>query len=218
MVLLTATLAASSEHGGGGRSNNGGRGGRGCGRDSGGGQGGRGQGSKHYAHCGVCGHKIDYCWDLNGKPTANQVSPTNQSNQQASSVSSGHDLIVLKKEDINQFFSQHQNQPSSSSTTILAKTDDASSSNSWIIDSGATDHMTGNAHIFSFWNQLSQNIVRLADGCSQHFLGERTSLMFPSSILFVPKFPINLVFVSKPSKLLRLFCYIFCSLLSLSKT
>lgn len=171
-------------------------------KDSGGGQGGGGQGSKHYTHCGVCGHKIDYCWDLNGKPTVNQVSPTDQSNQQASSVSGGQDLIVLKKEDINQFFNQHQNQPSSSSSTaVLAKTGNASSSNSWIIDSGATDHMIGNAHIFSSWNQLSQKIVRLADGCSQPIIGEGTSLMFPSSILFVPKFPINLVFVSEPTKL-----------------
>jgi hypothetical protein len=66
----------------------------------------------------------------------------------------------LKKEDIDKFFSQYQNQPSSS-TIALAKTGNASSSNSWIIDFGATDHLTSNPNIFTSWNQLSQKLLGL---------------------------------------------------------
>ena len=82
------------------------------------------------------------------------------------------------------------------------------SSFQWVIDSGATDHMTSNSSLFStFKSQPSTSIVTLADG--SQFCVLRSGTIFPtpsnplSSILSLHEFSFNLVFVSKVTRALK---------------
>ncbi|KAJ9557316.1 LOW QUALITY PROTEIN: hypothetical protein OSB04_011930 [Centaurea solstitialis] len=75
---------------------------------------------------------------------------------------------------------------------------------SWVVDSGATHHMTGNRSILSSLHKAFHPPVSLADGSScpvQGFgsINNSTNLRL-SSILFVPKFPNNFCSVSQITK------------------
>ena len=87
----------------------------------------------------------------------------------------------------------------------------SSSSFEWVIDFGATDHMTGNSSLFStFQSQPSPSTVTLADGSHSCVLGSSTIVSTPSipltSVLSLPNFSFNLMFVSKLTRTLK--CYI----------
>jgi len=76
-------------------------------------------------------------------------------------------------------FSQYQKlQKESISVTTLVesgKTYLISSSNKWVIDSGATDHMTGNPNIYSsFRSHRALSPVTVADGSICNVIGSRT--------------------------------------------
>lgn len=74
------------------------------------------------------------------------------------------------------------------------------SSSSWIMDTGATDHMTGESRILSSFSSASSEKVRLADGSLTPISGLGTAVVSPSlslsSVLLVPSFPSNLLSVS----------------------
>ncbi|RCU34509.1 hypothetical protein DVA81_19450, partial [Acinetobacter baumannii] len=79
-------------------------------------------------------------------------------------------------------------------------------STQWVIDSGATDHMTGNPKLFStFHKHLSS--VTLADGSTSNVLGSGTINITPTlpltSVLSLPQFSFNLVSVSKITRALN---------------
>ena len=75
----------------------------------------------------------------------------------------------------------------------------------WIIDSGATDHMTCDPHIFtSFSSNCSKSVIINANGVSSPIEGISTislssSLSIPD-VLFVPTLNCNLISVSKLTK------------------
>lgn len=75
-------------------------------------------------------------------------------------------------------------------------------SNSWIVDSGASDHMTGNMEFFkSLSTCTDSHTVRIANGsCSmvaRYGTITLTSNIYLSSVLFVPDLKCNLLPVSK---------------------
>ena len=87
----------------------------------------------------------------------------------------------------------------------------SSSSSEWVIDSGATYHMTGNSSLFStFQSQPSPSTVTLTDGSHSCVLGSGTIVPTPSipltSVLSLPNFSFNLMSVSKLTRTLK--CYI----------
>jgi len=86
--------------------------------------------------------------------------------------------------------------PAGTSTSFLA----SSSSHSWIIDSGATDHMTGDRGIMSSFSPTSHSVI-LADGSHTPIEGigtaTSTSELPLSSVFYLPCFPYNLMSVSK---------------------
>ena len=84
----------------------------------------------------------------------------------------------------------------------------SSSSSEWVIDSGATDHMTGNSRLYStFQSHPSPSTVTLADGSHSTVLGSGSICPTPSlplsSVLNLPNFSFNLVSVSKLTRALN---------------
>ncbi|KAL4302368.1 hypothetical protein GQ457_10G016100 [Hibiscus cannabinus] len=72
----------------------------------------------------------------------------------------------------------------------------------WIVDSGASTHMTGNLSLFqNFRNSSSQAHVKTADGTLSSVEGsgsiQLTEHICLHSVLYVPKLTCNLLFVSK---------------------
>ena len=77
-----------------------------------------------------------------------------------------------------------------------------SSSSTWVINSRATDHMTGNSNLFTtFQSHPFTSTVTLADGSTSYVLGSGTihptPLITLTSIMSLPQFSFNLIFVSK---------------------
>jgi len=75
-------------------------------------------------------------------------------------------------------------------------------SSQWIIDSGASDHMTGDATLLNEYNQCTNNsTVRIANGSSSQVKGISLSRllrdMILNSILYVPNLDCNLLSISK---------------------
>ena len=83
-----------------------------------------------------------------------------------------------------------------------------SSSPKWVIDSGATDHMTGNPSLLSnFQPHKSITPVTLADGSTSSVIGsgttKPTSSLHLSSVLSLPQLSFNLISVSKLTRALN---------------
>ena len=77
-----------------------------------------------------------------------------------------------------------------------------SSSSKWVIDSGATYHMTSNSNLFTtFQPHISTFTVTLADGSTSYVLGSRTihptPLITLISVMSLPQFSFNLISMSK---------------------
>ncbi|KAL0405896.1 UNVERIFIED_CONTAM: Retrovirus-related Pol polyprotein from transposon RE2 [Sesamum latifolium] len=81
----------------------------------------------------------------------------------------------------------------------------ASHGDSWMIDSGATTHLTGNRSHFSSLSISHNSLsVRLADGSYSPISGygtvQPTDHITLTNVLFAPKFPVNLLSVSQLTK------------------
>ena len=83
-----------------------------------------------------------------------------------------------------------------------------SSSCTLVIDSGATDHMTGNSNLFTtFQSHLSTSAVTLADGSRSCVL--RSGTIHPTPlitlipVLSLPRFSFKLIYVSKLTRTLN---------------
>jgi hypothetical protein len=75
------------------------------------------------------------------------------------------------------------------------------SSPSWVIDSGASDHMTGNSSLLSHTSSpCSPSFVTVANGTKTPVQGKgtvTTSDLTLSDVLYLPEFPFNLLSVHK---------------------
>ena len=83
-----------------------------------------------------------------------------------------------------------------------------SSSSTWVIDFGATDHMTSKSNLFTtFQSHPSISTVTLADGSRSCVLGSGTihlTLQITlTSVLSLPQFSFNLIYVSKLTRTLN---------------
>ena len=87
-------------------------------------------------------------------------------------------------------------------------------SSEWVVDSEARDHMTGNSSPFStFQSQPSTSTVTLAYGSQSCFLGPDTIFPTPSiplsSVLSLRNFSLNLMSVSKLTRVLSVISHSF---------
>lgn len=78
------------------------------------------------------------------------------------------------------------------------------SNSAWIINSGATDHMTFDSRHVSNLKSSSQNFVSTANGESNRIIGEGSltlkNSLYLDSVLVVPSLNYNLLSVSKITK------------------
>lgn len=168
-------------------------------------------------YCHESGHTKRYCRKLQNKNMKSQsalVTSTNSDIGVTSVSPNSNRTVTISVEDFAKF-TQYQEalKNSSQSITALAESGNSnacllSSSNKWVVDSGATDHMTGNPTFFSMYqSHTSPTTVTLADGSTSAVLGSGTVNPTPSitlsSVLSLPKFAFNLVSVSKLTRTLN---------------
>ncbi|PON98873.1 LOW QUALITY PROTEIN: hypothetical protein TorRG33x02_054880 [Trema orientale] len=172
-------------------------------------------------HCQRPGHTKEICWKLHGKPA--NWKPRRQTDGRGFQVITEEEKTekggsAFSKEQMEQLQAMfNQTQVQSMAQTIpncsLAQTGDYQSAftiksetkNPCIIDSGASDHMTGcNSH-FSTYTPCSGNLkIKIADGSLSLVAGKGTIFISENiklqSVLHVPKLTCNLISVSKLSK------------------
>ena len=164
---------------------------------------GHGSGGVVCYYCHKPGHVICDC-----KKQHNQNQKF-QSAHMASTTETSNQSVQFSAAELGRF-QLYQDSLRSPSTPITAIAESgnpnkclvSSSSSEWVIDSGATDHMTGNSSLFStFQSQSSPSTVTLEDGSLSCVLGSSTIVPTPSipltSVLSLPNFSFNLMSVSK---------------------
>lgn len=154
-------------------------------------------------YCRKPGHTKLECRKLqykNQQHSADVMSTNNASNKS----------VLISTDDFVKFSQFQESLKSSPSINVIADSGKSnacliSSSSKWVINSGATDHMTGNSHLFSAFQSNSSTLtVTLADGSTSRIRGSGTINPTPSlplsSVLHLPNLSFNLVSVSQLTK------------------
>ncbi|CAH9142653.1 unnamed protein product [Cuscuta epithymum] len=152
-------------------------------------------------YCKKPGHLIKDCRKLLFKNQGNRLAHV------ASATSSSDGSIAISSDEYAKFICYQESLKHSSvpisvvADSGISNTCLVSSSSKWVIDSGATDHMTGNPSLFSsFHSYLPTSSVTLADGSTSPVLGSGTvvptSRLPLSHVLSLPNFAFNLLSIS----------------------
>ncbi|RVX02348.1 Retrovirus-related Pol polyprotein from transposon RE1 [Vitis vinifera] len=158
----------------------------------------RGRGQRpHCTYCNKLGHTRDRCYQLHGRPprTAHMAqssdSPLPQPPSSSASPTSQASIASVA-------------QPGNASACLTH----TSSLGPWILDSGASDHLSGNKDLFSSITTTSDlPTVTLANGSQTVAKGIGLALPLPSlpltSVLYTPECPFNLISISKITRTLN---------------
>lgn len=160
-------------------------------------------------HCKKPGHYKETCWKLHGKPADRKPSRTDRDSRAHSIISDTTQTqtthftkdqmdILQKLFSKANMSSEVVSQPSFSQALHVSH----SPTTSWIVDSGASDHMTGDKSLFSTYTSCQVNqTVRIANGSRSHVAGIGTICISEKltlySVLYVPDLDCNLISVSK---------------------
>ncbi|RVW41993.1 Retrovirus-related Pol polyprotein from transposon TNT 1-94 [Vitis vinifera] len=158
----------------------------------------RGRGQRpHCTYCNKLGHTRDRCYQLHGRPprTAHMAqssdSPLPQPPSSSASQTSQASIASVA-------------QPGNASACLTH----TSSLGPWILDSGASDHLSGNKDLFSSITTTTDlPTVTLANGSQTVAKGIGLALPLPSlpltSVLYTPECPFNLISISKITRTLN---------------
>ncbi|RVX13764.1 Retrovirus-related Pol polyprotein from transposon TNT 1-94 [Vitis vinifera] len=180
-------------------------------------------------HCKKPGHSRETCWKIHGKPVdwkpcqplekegrGNHVATDEQSPQPEASPFNKEQMEMLQK--LLSPLLSVQSQTGSSSNQVIGSGTLAHKGNffsaftagkkrkkPWIVDSGASDHMTGDATIFDTYSSCPNNLtVRIADGSLSKVAGTGSVVLSRdltlNSVLLVPNLDCNLLSISKLTK------------------
>lgn len=156
-------------------------------------------------HCHNLGHTIDRCWKLHGRPprtvNAAQTPPveTSENTTKAKPTSSDY-------EEFLQWFENRQNSGSVASSAHTGKSfacaSQSSSLGPWALDTGASDHITGNKALLSSISTSGYlPTLTSASGTKTQARGIGTAQLLPSlsidNVLYVPECPFNLISVKR---------------------
>ena len=184
------------------------------------------RGGKICTHCGRTGHTVEVCYRKHGFPSRHKF--YNNKNNVVNNIVIGHGRVM--ENDPQQFqalslIQQPNNGTSTSSTSCVNQIGLMSSSitvgtygnslicsatNSlvpWILDSGATDHVSSSLHNFSSYISISPIVVKLPNGqqvATTHFgVVKFSESLFLVDVLYIPNFNFNLIYVSKLASSLK---------------
>ncbi|RVW47126.1 Retrovirus-related Pol polyprotein from transposon RE1 [Vitis vinifera] len=180
-------------------------------------------------HCRKPGHSRETCWKIHGKPVdwkprqplekegqGNHVATDEQSPQLEASPFNKEQMEMLQK--LLSPLLSVQSQTGSSSNQVIgfgtlahkgnflsAFTAGKKRKKPWIVDSGASDHMTGDATIFDTYSSCPNNLtVRIADGSLSKVAGTGSVVLSRdltlNSVLLVSNLDCNLLSISKLTK------------------
>ena len=156
-------------------------------------------------------HSINFITShkLNGSNFMEWSQPPKSQPGSPRASSSTQDQISFSKDNLEQLFklwSSHQ--PSSNlahkGIHVAALKTTLENSNPWVLDSGATNHMTGSSYLFHTYYPCSgHEKVKIADGSFAAIAGKGSIILSPSmtllNVLHVPKLAYNLISVHKLS-------------------
>ncbi|KAK3031945.1 hypothetical protein RJ639_036229 [Escallonia herrerae] len=173
-------------------------------------------------HCRRPGHIKEKCWKIHGKPAdwkPRKPQPENRGYVATTEEKPISEDVVFSKEQLellqNMFNQAQINPPVIRLGTIAQKgifpsalNSKVEKSNPWVIDTGASDHMTGDISLFSSYSACSNNYkVRIADGSLSTVSGMGSIVISPSItldyVLLVPSLSCNLLSISKLTKDLK---------------
>ncbi|KAJ9685021.1 hypothetical protein PVL29_017164 [Vitis rotundifolia] len=176
----------------------------------GGRSGNRGRGQRpHCTYCNKLGHTRDWCYQLHGRP------PRTAHVAQSSDPQPPQPLSSSTSQDISLTDSGYDQATQSASIASIAQTGNSSaclthtsSLGPWILDSGASDHTSGNKDLFSSITTTSAlPTVTLANGSQTVAKGIGLAHPLPSlpltSVLYTPECSFNLISISKITRTLN---------------
>lgn len=165
-------------------------------------------------HCQRQYHTKATCWKIHGKPAdwvpkssswANWKTAPTSAKQAADSSSD----VPFSKAHLDHLSKLLSNAPPVSSSLMVQKgiassyhADLPNQGEPWIIDSDASDHMTGNRNFFSSYTPcLRDRFVKIADDSFTRVMGigsvSLSSTLHLRNVLYVPGFTCNLLSISK---------------------
>jgi hypothetical protein len=228
--------AANTSYQGRGGSSNRGRGTRG-GRSTTGSGSGRGRGNRICTHCGMTNHVVDNCFKKYGYPphwqqnsTVNNVAtqgiteeeyPSENNEELPNEVDSGslvftpeqHKALLALLQGSSIAPSHSVNHLSSNpnlGTGIICSIQNSQKLESFILDTGATDHVCFSIKFFQCLKRIKPITIKLPNGSSVTtcFVGSIlfTSKFHLTDVLYIPDFSYNLI--SVPKLTLNLKCHL----------
>nr|KYP67125.1 hypothetical protein KK1_013448 [Cajanus cajan] len=164
-------------------------------------------------HCGKSGHTENLCYRKHGFPSNHD----DKSNRGASNRSgkicihcgrNGHTIdVCYRKHGFPPGYKSPTGKTSIVNNTVTDECNCFSTSvstynlTSWVIDSGATDHISSSLSNFFSYRSINPIVVKLPTGqqvLATHFgLVKFTDTFYLSDVLFIPDFKFNLISISK---------------------
>ena len=174
-------------------------------------------------HCRKPGHTRETCWKIHGKPADWKPTRVSNDRENRSNLASADEKSTpveptpFSKEQmeiLQKMFHQSQQIPGNSTSMIgtgsLAQKGNflralnvkRKKHSPWIVDSGASDHMTGDATILDNYSPCNGDLAfRIADGSLSKVAGTGSVVISKdlnlTSVLLVPNLDCNLLSISK---------------------
>ena len=161
-------------------------------------------------YCNKPRHTRENCWKLHGKPAHLKNGKPGERNSHVTATANEAKTSPFSKEQMDHLLKLLKSNSTSGIPSVsLAQTGSAlhtfslcKNSVPWIIDSGASDHMTNLSNCFSTYSPCSGlEKIRIADGSFSSIAGKGlikiSETIDLKSVLHVPKLACNLLSVSK---------------------